>query len=170
MPMYALQDCAARDKTLDDAGENTTDFGLETFDFPVEATGDSIGPVADELLAAEDERIREIVAKQESVGLKAVTDGEMRRSFWHYDFMGALDGFELVERDEGVQFAGIKLRPIFPTITGHVDFPDDHPMLEHYRFLASVTGVQPKISIPGPSCCHFRTELRDGAPAEYQDV
>ncbi|MFT5115363.1 MAG: 5-methyltetrahydropteroyltriglutamate--homocysteine methyltransferase, partial [Parasphingorhabdus sp.] len=86
---------------------------------------------ADELTDIENEGIREVIAMQESVGLKAVTDGEYRRSFWHYDFMGALDGLDLVERDEGVQFAGVKLRPIFPTISGKLDFPDDHPMLEH---------------------------------------
>ena len=44
---------------------------------------------------------------------------------------------------------GATLRPIFPTIKEKLDFPDDHPMLEHYRYLASVTGVTPKISIPG---------------------
>ena len=123
----------------------------------------------DELKAIEDEAVRDTVKMQESVGLKAVTDGEMRRSFWHYDFMGALTGLELVERDEGVQFHGMNLRPIFPTITARLDFPDDHPMLEHFRFLASVTTVQPKISIPGPSACHFRTAPADIAPPEYED-
>ncbi|HEU0223030.1 MAG TPA: 5-methyltetrahydropteroyltriglutamate--homocysteine S-methyltransferase, partial [Paracoccaceae bacterium] len=77
--------------------------------------------------------------------------------------------FKLVEREEGVQFAGVKLRPIFPTITGRLDFPDDHPMLAHYKFLAGITKVQPKISIPGPSCCHFRTAPGDIAPPEYRD-
>jgi len=135
---------------------------------------DALGPegfnTCDELKAVEDEAIREAVAMQESIGLKAVTDGEYRRSFWHYDFMGALKGMELVERDEGVQFSGLKLRPIFPTITGRIDFPDNHPMLEHFRFLASVTKVEPKISIPGPSACHFRTAASDIAPPEYADV
>ena len=48
---------------------------------------------------------------------------EQRRSFWHYDFMDGLDGMEMVERDPdaGVQFAGVKLRPIFPTINGKID-------------------------------------------------
>ena len=124
---------------------------------------------AEELRAIEDKAVRTVVAMQEDVGLKAVTDGEMRRSFWHYDFMGALDGFDLEERDEGVQFAGVKLRPIFPVICGRLDFPDDHPMLAHYRYLAHVTKVQPKISIPGPSCCHFRTAKQDIAPKEYND-
>ena len=104
-----------------------------------------------ELGRIEDEAIQSLVAMQEDVGLQAVTDGEQRRSFWHYDFMGMLDGFDLVERDEGVQFAGVKLRPIFPTITDQLDFPSDHPMLDHFRFVASNTNVTPKISIPGPS-------------------
>ena len=122
------------------------------------------------LTAVENEAIKEVVAMQESVGLKAVTDGELRRSFWHYDFMGALTGLELVERDVGVKFHGIDLRPIFPTITGPLDFPDDHPMLGHFRYLASVSNAQPKISIPGPSACHFRTAKEDIAPPEYADL
>ena len=106
---------------------------------------------------------------QENVGLKVVTDGEYRRSFWHYDFMGALTGLELEERNTGVQFSGIKLRPIFPTIKRRLDFPENHPMLDHFRYLASIAGVQPKISIPGPSACHFRTAKEDIEPEEYAD-
>ncbi|MGI9491452.1 MAG: 5-methyltetrahydropteroyltriglutamate--homocysteine S-methyltransferase, partial [Geminicoccaceae bacterium] len=124
---------------------------------------------ADELKAIEDEAILASIRMQEEVGLKAVTDGECRRSFWHYDFMGMLTGFELEEREEGVQFAGVKLRPIFPTIKGKLDFPDDHPMLDHFRFVAANTRVLPKISIPGPSCCHFRTAPADIVPDDYKD-
>lgn len=123
------------------------------------------------LRQAEDAAIKHAVALQEEAGLKAVTDGEYRRSFWHYDFMGALDGLELVVRaEEGVQFHGVQLPPIFPTITDRLSFPDDHPMLEHFRYLASVSHVTPKISIPGPSACHFRTAVEDIAPAAYQDL
>ena len=122
------------------------------------------------LKAVEDAAIADAVALQERVGLKAVTDGEYRRSFWHLDFLGALVGLELVERDQGVQFQGQRLRPIHPTITGPLDFPDDHPMLEHFGYLASVTRVQPKMSIPGPSACHFRTAQEDIHPAEYADL
>ncbi len=122
-----------------------------------------------ELKAIEDEAIRDIVAMQESVGLKVATDGEMRRSFWHYDFLAALNGLELVEREEGVAFHGQKLRPIFPTITGKLSFPDDHPMLDHFRYLGSVVNVQPKISIPGPSACHFRTAPQDILVEGYAD-
>ena len=124
---------------------------------------------AGELAEIENAAILDSIRMQEDAGLKAVTDGEARRSFWHYDFMGMLDGLDLVERDQGVQFAGIKLRPIFPTITGPLDFPDDHPMLDHFRFVAENTKVTPKISIPGPSCCHFRTAPEDIAHDEYRD-
>ncbi len=126
----------------------------------------------EELSQVEDAAIREAVAMQEAVGLEAVTDGEYRRSFWHYDFMGALTGLDLVERaqNQGLKFQGATLRPIFPTITARLDFPQDHPMLAHYRFLASTASVEPKISIPGPSCCHFRTAKADIAPPEYGDV
>ena len=134
---------------------------------------ENIGPdgfhSCEDLRTIEDTAIKKAVRMQESLGLHAVTDGEYRRSFWHYDFMGALEGLELVERDTGVQFHGVNLRPIFPTITSRLDFPDNHPMLDHFRFIAGITTVLPKLSIPGPSACHFRTSLEDIAPAEYQE-
>ena len=124
---------------------------------------------AAELREVEDESIPNLIRMQEEVGLKAVTDGEARSSFWHYDFMGMLTGFELEEREEGVQFSGVKLRPIFPVIRDRLDFPDDHPMLEHFRFVAANTRVVPKISIPGPSCCHFRVAPEDIHPKAYRE-
>jgi len=124
---------------------------------------------AETLKEVEDTAIPSLIKMQEDAGLRVVTDGETRRSFWHYDFMGMLDGLTLEERDEGVPFAGVKLRPIFPTITGKLDFPDDHPMLEHFKFVANHTAVTPKISIPGPTCCHFRTSPDDITPPEYKD-
>jgi len=124
------------------------------------------------LKPVEDTAIAEAVAMQEDVGLRLATDGEYRRSFWHYDFMDGLTGVNIVEHPErsGLQFSGPQLRPFFPEITGRIDFPDDHPMLDHFRHLASVSNVTPKISIPGPSACHFRTAAADIAPSEYDDV
>jgi 5-methyltetrahydropteroyltriglutamate--homocysteine methyltransferase len=124
------------------------------------------------LAAVEDAAIREAITLQESLGFKAVTDGEYRRSWFHFDFMGALIGMELEKRDptdQFIHFAGAQLRPIFVTIKGKLDFPADHPMLKHFRFVAANTSVVPKISIPGPSCCHFRTAPEDIAPTEYRD-
>ena len=122
------------------------------------------------LRETEDAAINNLVKLQESAGLNVVTDGETRRSFWHYDFMGELDGFALEDRSEGVAFAGVQLRPVFPVVRSEVDFPDDHPMLEHFKYLATKTSVTPKISIPGPSCCHFRVAPDDISPPEYRDV
>lgn len=127
---------------------------------------------ADELKAVEDEAIVDLIKMQEEVGLPVVTDGEARRAYWHYDFMGMLTGLDIVTRDTGGSFKGfqgVKLPPVFPTIPDKLDFPDDHPMLEHFRFVAEHTKVMPKISIPGPSCCHFRTAPEDIAPEEYRD-
>jgi 5-methyltetrahydropteroyltriglutamate--homocysteine methyltransferase len=125
---------------------------------------------AQALHGAENDAVRELAKMQKDVGLAAATDGEVRRSFWHYDFMGGLNGLDLVERGEGVQFHGATLRPIHPTISDRLSFPSDHPMLSHFDYLASVSEVQPKISIPGPSCCHFRTAKADIAPPEYADL
>jgi 5-methyltetrahydropteroyltriglutamate--homocysteine methyltransferase len=132
--------------------------------------GDEQTISADELKAIEDEAIVDVIKMQEDLGLQVTTDGEHRRYFWHYDFMGMLTGFDLVTRGEGIQFEGVKLPPLYPTISGKLDFPDDHPMLDHFKFVAANTKVTPKISIPGPSCCHFRTAPEDIAPEEYKDT
>jgi 5-methyltetrahydropteroyltriglutamate--homocysteine methyltransferase len=127
---------------------------------------------AEAVKAAEDEGVKVLIKLQEDAGLKVVTDGEARREFWHYDFLADLDGvrFETRSADQGVAFHGVKIPPKFPTIVGKLDFPDDHPMLEHFKFLAANTKVTPKISIPGPSVAHYRTAKSDIHPAEYQDV
>jgi 5-methyltetrahydropteroyltriglutamate--homocysteine methyltransferase len=52
---------------------------------------------AEALRQVEDRYIREAIRMQEEIGLQAVTDGEYRRAFWHYDFLAGLDGVEMVE-------------------------------------------------------------------------
>lgn len=123
-----------------------------------------------ELKAAEDKAIVDVIRMQEEVGLKAVTDGEFRRAWWHFDFMGMLDGLDIVEREgAGIQFHGVKTKSDVPVISGPLDFPADHPMLAHYKFVAANTRVTPKISIPGPSAVHFRIARDDIAVKEYLD-
>ena len=109
---------------------------------------------------------------QAEVGLPLATDGEFRRSFWHYDFLDLLDGVSVEYRPsrDGLPFAGTTLRPFYPAITGPIDFPTDHPMLEHFRALAAVCSTTPKISIPGPSTVHFRTAASAIAPQQYRDL
>src|SRR4051794_26581554 len=49
-----------------------------------------------ELRALEDSAIAQVVADQESVGLRSATDGEFRRASWHMDFIYQLGGIEKV--------------------------------------------------------------------------
>lgn len=123
------------------------------------------------LKAVEDREIPALIRMQEDVGLKVVTDGEARRAFWHYDFMDGLDGFSIVKRegDAGLSFAGTHLPPYYPQVTGPLGFPADHPMLAHFKFVAAQTKVCPKISIPGPSCVHFRVTQETNGHAPYHD-
>jgi len=110
---------------------------------------------AAELRAVEDRAIRDVVAKQEAVGLKAVTDGEFRRAWWHFDFLGELQGVEVVEAEHGIRFQGIETKPQTLKVSGKVGF-EDHPMLDDFRFLKSVARATPKMTIPSPSVLHFR--------------
>ena len=65
---------------------------------------------ADDLTAIEDTEIKKLVARQESIGLSAITDGEARRAWWHFDFLWGLDGVEKVSTGQGIQFAGVQTK------------------------------------------------------------
>ncbi len=110
---------------------------------------------ADALRAVEDRLIRDVVARQEAVGLQAVTDGEFRRSWWHFDFLAGLDGVEWVRGGKTIQFHGVQTKSESVAVTGKLGF-GDHPMLDHFRFLKDVATVTPKMTIPAPSVLHFR--------------
>jgi len=124
---------------------------------------------AEDLRAIEDQAIIDVIKMQEDAGLKAVTDGEFRRAWWHFDFMGMLNGLDIIEREGGgIQFHGVHTKQDVPVISGKLSFPADHPMLEHYKFVAANSKVTPKISIPGPSAIHFRIADDDISVAEYK--
>jgi 5-methyltetrahydropteroyltriglutamate--homocysteine methyltransferase len=111
---------------------------------------------ADELKAVEDRAIEEIIRRQEAIGLESATDGEFRRSWWHFDFFGMLNGVELRDATSGIQFQGTQTKAQAPHVVGPLGFPADHPMLEHFRFLKSRTHATPKMTIPSPNVLHFR--------------
>jgi 5-methyltetrahydropteroyltriglutamate--homocysteine methyltransferase len=114
-----------------------------------------LGPV--ELQAIEDAEIKKLVSKQESIGLTAITDGEARRAWWHFDFLWGLTG---VEKTTGtsIQFAGVATKAESAKVVGKVDFPADHPHIEHYKRLHAMTpaGKVAKMTIPSPSMLHYR--------------
>jgi 5-methyltetrahydropteroyltriglutamate--homocysteine methyltransferase len=123
-----------------------------------------------QLKAVEDEEIRAAVRKQEAAGLKLATDGEFRRSWWHFDFFDGLTGAEIYEADQGIQFKGTQTAAKGLRITGKVDFPADHPFLEHFKFLAANTKVTPKMTIPSPSVMHFRGGRSTVSTGAYPDM
>jgi len=110
---------------------------------------------AEQLKAIEDRAIKDVIAKQEAIGLKGVTDGEYRREFWHIDFLAGLDGVESFVSDHGIQFKGGETKPIGLRVTGKIGF-SGHSMIEHFTFLKNHTKNTPKMTIPSPSVVHFR--------------
>ncbi|MEO7123568.1 MAG: 5-methyltetrahydropteroyltriglutamate--homocysteine S-methyltransferase [Lacisediminihabitans sp.] len=123
-----------------------------------------------ELARVEDAAIRTLVAREAQAGLRLATDGEFRRSWWHFDFFEMLDGVSVIELDHGIQFQGVQTRPRGLRLDGTVEFPSDHPTLEHFRFLKSVAdeaGVTPKFSIPAPTVLDFRLEQSAFGPSPY---
>src|SRR5713101_65589 len=98
----------------------------------------TIGAAA--LKEVEDREIEKVVRKQEEVGLQLATDGEFRRSWWHFDFFGLLDGVEIYELDHGIAFAGVATKAESVRVVGKVGF-SGHPHLEHFRFLKDHTKV-----------------------------
>ena len=125
---------------------------------------------AEELRGIEDREIEKIIRKQEDIGLQAVTDGEFRRAFWNYDFLGALDGVEAYLGERKIKFQGVNPKPMMLRVTGKLGTFSTHPMLEHFRFVKAHTRVVPKMTIPSPSSLHFRYG-RDAIPESiYPDI
>ena len=61
---------------------------------------------AEQLKAVEDREIANAIRRQEDVGLKSITDGEFRRAFWNYDFLGKLPGVEAYLGERKIKFQG----------------------------------------------------------------
>jgi 5-methyltetrahydropteroyltriglutamate--homocysteine methyltransferase len=121
------------------------------------------------LKAVEDREIDKILSRQAAIGLQSATDGEFRRSWWHFDFLAKLTGCQLVHSDHGIQFAGIQTRAETVAVKGKIDFPADHPMLGHFRYLKDHTSLVPKMTIPSPSVLHFRQGYNAIKPV-YPDI
>jgi 5-methyltetrahydropteroyltriglutamate--homocysteine methyltransferase len=126
---------------------------------------------AAELKTEEDRSIRELVEDEKKAGLLAVTDGEYRRAFWHLDFLWNLTGVEKVQAEQfSVAFAGVQPKGETIRITERLDFPEDHPFLDHFRFTQEAAqGTLVKQTIPSPSMLHLICCVREKnyQPIEY---
>ncbi len=119
---------------------------------------------AAELAAVEDREIEMVIRKQEDVGLRSVTDGEFRRAFWNYDFLGKLNGVEAYLGERKIKFQGRQPKPMMLRVIGKLGAHRAHPMIEHFKFVAAHAKATPKMTIPSPSSLHFRYG-RDAVPA-----
>ena len=129
---------------------------------------------AEDLAAIEDECIREVVKKQEDVGLQGITDGEFRRTYFHVDFLEKLDGVNVTygefktafRKDDGTE---VGFRP--PTM--HVTDRIRHArsiQSDDFRFLKAAVTRTPKVCIPAPSMLHFRGGRQAISDTAYPDL
>ncbi|NLZ81184.1 MAG: 5-methyltetrahydropteroyltriglutamate--homocysteine methyltransferase, partial [Clostridiales bacterium] len=114
---------------------------------------------AEELRELEDEAVVDLVEKQRKVGLKVITDGEFRRSWWHLDFMWGFWGVEKYVVKEGYIFNGEVTRAESTRLTGKIS-GENHPFVEHFKFVKSLEqpGEVARQTIPAPA--QFLAELQ----------
>tara|TARA_R110000824_G_scaffold52692_3_gene146041 strand:+ start:19664 stop:20779 length:1116 start_codon:yes stop_codon:yes gene_type:complete len=129
---------------------------------------------ADELRAIEDECITELIGQQEQAGLKGITDGEFRRSFFHVDFLEQLDGVSVTYGDFSSKFrkddgTEVGFRP--PTMHVDAKIAHAHPIQgADFDFLNSKVKQTPKVCIPAPSMLHFRGGRKGISESVYPDL
>src|SRR3954465_3477346 len=124
---------------------------------------------ANERRAVEDDAIRDVVRKQEAVGLQSATDGEFRRATWHMDFIDSLGGINHAEERIKVEFhnedARISWGRAGRRFSERVTLKE--PIFaDPFAFLQScVTTATPKLTIPSPSMVNYR-----GGPAATEQT
>jgi 5-methyltetrahydropteroyltriglutamate--homocysteine methyltransferase len=100
------------------------------------------------------EKIREVVARQEAIGLESITDGEFSREWWHLDFLRQLEGVT-VTQNPGPKFGGTDEQPPIPKVTGNLRYARP-VMVDDFVFLKNTTRRTAKFTIPSPSMLHLR--------------
>ncbi|WP_245642189.1 5-methyltetrahydropteroyltriglutamate--homocysteine S-methyltransferase [Nonomuraea candida] len=144
----------------------------------------------DELRAAEDAAIRDVVRKQRDAGLQSATDGEFRRASWHMDFIYRLGGVgQAADEHITVRFhnarGDIEFTPAALRVHDRIRlnepiFADDFAFLrDTVRETAGDTagdtaggsgGLVPKLTIPSPSMVHYRGGPAAIDPKVYPDI
>jgi 5-methyltetrahydropteroyltriglutamate--homocysteine methyltransferase len=112
--------------------------------------------------------IREIVARQEAVGLQAVTDGEFSRNWWHLDYMLQLEGVT-AKVNPGPKFGGTEEQPPIPNVTGRLRYGKPI-MIDDFAFLKKTTKNTAKFTIPSPSMLHLRAGRAGISREVYPDI
>ena len=110
------------------------------------------------LRKVEDRAIAEIARFQQDIGIRAITDGEYRRTVFHIDFLDQLGGVKtadpvIVENADGTK----SLTPPVMRVVDKVRHVRDIEV-DNYRYLQSqlAAGSVAKVAIPSPTMLHFR--------------
>ena len=112
---------------------------------------------AADLAKIEDQEIKALVQKEANAGLKVVTDGEFRRSYWHLDTFWGFGGIKHTTQEHGYFFHAEETRNDSAQVVGKIEFTGEHPDLTAFRYLKSLTdgtNLTPRQSIPSPAQCY----------------
>ena len=126
---------------------------------------------AEALTEIEDREVRALIAKQEAIGLKSITDGEFRRASWQTDFLQALDGIETFLGDRKIKFTGgPQPKQWVSRVKEKLGRFSGHPQIAQWKFVADNTRETAKVTIPSPSALHFRQGRAAVPEAIYPDM
>jgi 5-methyltetrahydropteroyltriglutamate--homocysteine methyltransferase len=106
------------------------------------------------------------------VGLKSVTDGEFRRTYFHIDFLEQLGGVKTdvpvtVKKADGSE----ELAPPVMRVIDKVRHVKDIQKADFEYLRSQVTpGHTPKVTIPSPTMLHFRGGRAGISRAHYPDL
>ena len=112
----------------------------------------------EQLRGVEDRAIAEIVQFQQDVGLKSITDGEFRRTYFHIDFLDQLGGVKTdipvtIKKPDGTE----ELAPPLMKVVDKVRHVRDIQRADFEYLKGQVAaGHTPKVCIPSPTMLHFR--------------
>ena len=123
------------------------------------------GEIDDDVLRDQEDRaVAEVVALQRDAGLQTATDGEMRRTSWHMDFIYQLEGVDRTDEklqvhfhnaDGDLDFESAALRVHDRVRLGETIFGDAFAFLQE-TVRQTAPGLTPKLTIPSPSMVHYR--------------
>jgi 5-methyltetrahydropteroyltriglutamate--homocysteine methyltransferase len=112
--------------------------------------------------------VREVVERQQNLGLEVATDGEFFRDWWHVDFLDALDGVDSFAGKAMVGFQG-SIQPLALKVSGKVK--RSKPIfVDHFKYTKSVCKVTPKITIPAPAMLYHRVGREAISEEAYPDL
>lgn len=117
---------------------------------------------AEQLREVEDRAIDEVIRMQINAGLKSITDGEFRRTYFHIDFLDQLAGVKsdipmAIRKPDGTEELAPPAIRVHDKVRHVKDIQRaDFEYLKRCIENSGHTGLTPKVTIPSPTMLHFR--------------